>query len=164
MVEHVVEDGTTMVRLSPNRSASWFESKIFLAIMCVPMFIIAIGWTILGAWPILPFAGIDFLLLAYVTYRVCYRSYQHDWIKVEKDKITVHNGVGDKASEQVMLRSHTNLYVKKPVKPMDLIQLRLADHKTDLKIGEFLNQEDREQVRNVLIGAGIIECVDRWWD
>jgi uncharacterized membrane protein len=161
MVENVSANNATLITLRPNRSATWFESKLFLLFMCFPIFIIALGWTIVGAWPILPFAGIDFLLLAYVTYRVSYRSYQKDWIKIEQCMITVHCGVGDKTSEQTLLRSETQLYVTKPTKPMDLIKLRLADNSHTIAIGEFLNEEDRELCRTALINAGLIECVDR---
>ncbi|NQZ09829.1 MAG: DUF2244 domain-containing protein [Algicola sp.] len=162
MVENVSTNNSTLVTLRPNRSATWVQSKLFLLFMCFPIFIVAIGWTLVGAWPVLPFAGFDFLLLAYVTYRVCYRSYQKDWIKIEKYKITVHCGVGDKTSEQTLLRSDTQLYVTKPTKPMERVTLRLADNSHTVDIGEFLNKEDRELCRTALVGAGVIECVDRW--
>jgi uncharacterized membrane protein len=139
------------------------QSKLFLLIMSFPIFIIALGWTFLGAWPVLPFAGLDFLLLAYVTYKVSYRSYQMDWIKLDKYKITIHTGIGDHPGDQVMARCDTYLYVTKPKKPLDLIHLRLKDNNHSIEVGEFLNKEDREQVRNALVNAGVVECVDQWW-
>lgn len=161
MVEHINDNNSTTVTLRPNRSATWHESKLFLLFMCFPIFIVAIGWTIVGAWPVLPFAGFDFLLLAWVTYRVCYRTYQKDWIKIEKYKITVHRGIGDKPSEQTLLRSDTQLYVTKPKKPLALVELRLADNSNTIDIGECLNKEDRELCRSALIDAGLTECVEQ---
>lgn len=167
MVEKCKLQNRIILTLRPNRSATWFQSKLFLLVMMIPMFTIAIGWSFVGAWPILPFAGLEFLVLAYVTYLVSYRNYQKDSITIEKDKLTISSGVGapngKSPVELVLLRPQTHLYVTKPKKPMDLPILHLADHKLRLEIGQFLNEQDREQLRDELIDAGVVECVDRWW-
>jgi len=167
MVENKSIKDATLIILRPNRSITWWENKLFIFAMSLPIFIIAIGWSILGAWPILPFAGIDFLLLAYCSYHICYRNYQHDWIKIDQYKITIHRGVnhrlGQKVTDLVLARCDTYLYVAKPVKPLDLPKLRLADNSQDIVIGEFLNKQDREQCCEELKKAGVVECVDKWW-
>ena len=163
MVENRTSEQGTIVILRPNRSLSWMGNKLFLLLMAIPMFIIAIGWTILGAWPVLPFAGIDFLILAYCTYKICYQNYQHDSITIDKYQVTINHGVGMR-KKRVLARCDTYLYVKNPVKPMDLPQLRLADNTEKVEIGKFLNKEDRELCRDVLKQAGLIECVDQWWE
>ena len=164
MVEKIASDDGVMIVLRPNRSLSWLGNKWFLLIMSFPIFIIAIGWSILGAWPVLPFAGIDFVLLAYCCYKICYRNYQHDWIKIDQYKVTIHHGVGDAPKRRVLVRNDTYLYVSNPLKPMDLPQLRLADDSDKVDIGLFLNKEDRERCRDVLKQAGLRECVAQWWD
>lgn len=167
MIEKHLRGNSTVLILRPNRSATWFQSKLFLLVMMIPMFTIAIGWSIVGAWPILPFAGIKFILLSYVTYLVSYRSYQKDAITIDKDKLTVSIGVGrpngSKPGKQILKRPATHLLVTKPTKPMDLQCLFLTDTKVKLEIGQFLNEEDREDLRAALVGAGVVECVDRWW-
>ena len=59
----------TVIKLSPNQSASWRETKIVITIMVLLVMSIAIGWTMAGAWIILPFAGLEVGLFAYFMYR-----------------------------------------------------------------------------------------------
>ena len=94
MVANEFLDGNTVITLRPNRSASWQQTKIFLLVMAAPMFIIAVGWSIVGAWPILPFAGLEFGLLAFLTYRVCCRTYQKDKIIIKKDRVIISSIIG----------------------------------------------------------------------
>ncbi len=167
MIEKRDEAQNVILVMYPNRSASWTQSKWFLVVMMVPMFSIAIGWSLLGAWLILPFAGLEFFVLALATYLVSYRSYQCDLIEIGPEHLRISFAIGFRPSKvptiKVLKRSHTHLYVTKPKKPMDLTVLHLADHTQCWEVGHFLNEEDREQLRSELVAAGVIECVDRWW-
>ncbi|MFT5164228.1 MAG: putative membrane protein [Alteromonadaceae bacterium] len=163
MVANQCLNGNTVITLRPNRSASWLQTKLFLLIMATPMFIIALGWTIVGAWPILPFAGVEFGLLAFLTYRVCCRTYQHDKIIVKKDQVIIDCGIGDKPCIHTLKRPNVYLAVIKPKKPLDLITLSLIDDSQRIEIGVYVNQQDREHIRTALTDAGVVECVDKWW-
>lgn len=163
MVANECLNGNTIITLRPNRSASWRQTKLFLLLMAIPVFIIAIGWTIVGAWPILPWAGLEFGLLAFLTYRVCCQTYKKDKIIVKKDCVVVNCGIGSKPCTHTLHRPNVYLSVVKPKKPLDLIVLNLVDNHQRIEVGVFVNQQDREQIRSALTAAGLVECVDVWW-
>jgi uncharacterized membrane protein len=50
-----------------------------------------------------------------------------------------------------------------PVKEVDMIGLHLCDDDTRLELGAFLNGDGREQARQALRDAGLVETSDRWW-
>lgn len=66
---------TTIITLSPNQSASWKETKTMITCMVILVMVIALGWTLSGAWIILPFAGLEVGLFAYFMYRVCKQGF-----------------------------------------------------------------------------------------
>ena len=47
----------------PNRAVSWRTNQIFLLLIGSLSALIAGGFALLGAWMILPFAGVEILLL-----------------------------------------------------------------------------------------------------
>ncbi len=163
MVENQQTDQGVVMTLRPNRSATWAQNKLLLLAFGAIIFIIAIGWTIVGAWLVLPFAGIEFLLLAFLTYKICYQNYQADVITIDQYRVTIQLAVGQKPTQIVLVRPDTYLYTRQPTRPLDPISLRLADNNQTVKIGTFLNKEDRKLCCLQLKQAGFIELSDRWW-
>ena len=70
MVENQQTKQGVELTLRPNRSTTWAQNKLLLLAFGAVIFIIAIGWSIAGAWFVLPFAGLDFLLLAFFHQKV----------------------------------------------------------------------------------------------
>ena len=57
---------TTTRNVSPSRAGR----RLFLALIFLNTGILAMAWAIAGAWPILPFAGLELGLLAYAFHYV----------------------------------------------------------------------------------------------
>ena len=53
------------IRLEPNRSASWKQTR--LAIICLTgfMLLIGMGWLLMGVWLIFPFVILDIVIFSY---------------------------------------------------------------------------------------------------
>ena len=77
MVERLPHpDGFRLV-LTPNRSLSWHGNVRIWAALFVLSALIATGFTLMGAWVIIPFAGLELIALAcgiYLTSRECQRQ------------------------------------------------------------------------------------------
>ena len=56
------------IRLEPNRSASWKQTR--LAIICLTgfMLLIGMGWLLMGVWLIFPFVILDIAIFSYFFY------------------------------------------------------------------------------------------------
>ena len=63
-VEYNRQSHEGRIVLQPNRSISWRANRIFLLLIALITILIASAFALLGAWLILPFAGIEILLLA----------------------------------------------------------------------------------------------------
>ena len=67
--------GSIQIILKPNRSLTWRQSLLVMCALGGFCLSIAIVWTFVGAWLILPFAGIEVGLLALVMYLVSCSTY-----------------------------------------------------------------------------------------
>ena len=85
-------DSVTLT-LQPNRSANWRQNKIIFMVMTAFVMIIAIAWSVVGVWVILPFAGFEVGLLAFLMYRVSYFTYQKQIITIHSDTVVFQAGV-----------------------------------------------------------------------
>ena len=163
MVKTDIDKTTATITLSPNRSVDWKEVKYWLAFLSMPALIIAIGWLVVGVWIILPFAGLELGLLAYFMYKVCYQNYRVQTITIEGHKVIVEAGIHQVKQVQSFSLPDCYLSVKKPVSPMETLELTLVGENRSSTIGDFLNPIDRELARRSLVAAGIVECSNRWW-
>ena len=164
MVEKSLSEHGITIILRPNCSATWYQSKLFLLVMMFPMFTIAIGWSLSGAWLVLPFAGLEFLLLSWVVYKVTFRAYQQDLIKIEPEQLIVLFSVNQKPPQKCIFPlNETHLDVKTASLPYDMSVLHLVYNRQRRELGSFLNKEDREDLRRMLVEEGVTECVDKWW-
>ena len=75
MIEFDTQDEIQRLVITANRSMSWHQNKQILAFMfCVNM-AIALSWAAMGAWMVLPFAGLEIALVGlgmyYVSWKLC---------------------------------------------------------------------------------------------
>ncbi|WP_026375226.1 DUF2244 domain-containing protein [Aestuariibacter salexigens] len=152
-----------VITLMPNRSASWKQTKWLISAMAFFVFSIAIAWSFVGAWVVLPFAGFEVGLLALLMYRVSYATYQQQIIAIDDSNISIETGV---------YRPHTRIKMDRHVTHLDVIEantvfeipaLTLVNPRQQVIIGEFLNREDRLKTRALLKQVGIPVCSDQWW-
>lgn len=129
--------------LTPNRSLSWQKSKWVLAFIGGFCLSIALVWSLLGAWFILPFAGLEIGLLALVMYLVSAATYQRQEICVYQDSLRVRKGRYRKTQQWQLNRHNTSLTWPQCNHPEDARLLLLSDGSQSVRIGEFLNLEDQ---------------------
>ena len=81
-----------VLTLSPNRSANWVQTKLLITTMAFFVLIIALAWTLVGAWLVLPFAGIEVALLWFIAYKVSLYTYQQQVITITATSIELQLG------------------------------------------------------------------------
>ena len=91
MITELFQNNERLIIVKPNKSATWRANLFVLIAVSIPSLGAAIGFTLLGAWPILPFAGAELIGLAaalyYVNWKLEYRqvvTLQTSSIKIEK--------------------------------------------------------------------------------
>ncbi len=152
-----------VLTLSPNRSANWAQTKLLIAVVAFMVLMIALAWAFVGAWLILPFAGIEVGLLWYISYRVSLFTYQQQVITISEGIIKLQAGTYRPRKSWRFIRQQTYVGLVEASGQFDCIQLRFVDDTQQVVFGEFLNQSDRLIVLAHLKAVPIQVLNDKWW-
>ncbi|MGB2427371.1 MAG: DUF2244 domain-containing protein [Alteromonas sp.] len=156
----------TVIRLLPNRSATWANTKLLMAAMIFFVMVIALAWAFVGAWVILPFAGFEVGLLAYIMYRVCHSTYRSEVIKISSQSIEVMRGKLPLNSYREIYkfnRAEVHIEIIETENDWHLPDIRIVTDTQSLSIGSFLNLADRKELSRELRNSGLPNCRTHWW-
>lgn len=151
------------ITLMPNRSLSLAQTRMVIYGVSAFLAIIAIGWSLAGAYWVLPFAGLDVILFGYFMHKVCYATYEKQIITIDNTQIKIQSGRHSFQQTTTFVRPTTYLVVMQPEQPSVPIKLDLADAESRLELGSFLTQHDKTEVRQTLKKVGLREVDEQWW-
>ena len=79
--------------LAPNRSISWRELVFFYVLTCVLALAIGLFFTFQGMWLVLPFSGLEMLVLGLGLYVTSRKVYRREVITLDTDRVRIEKGV-----------------------------------------------------------------------
>lgn len=132
---------TIIVR--PDKSATWRTNKLILLALAVPSLGAAIGFALLGAWPILPFAGLELLSLGAALYYVDRKLRRCQVITVDETAVTIAKGSRTPREIWRLRRDSTRLTLVPERHPWEGPLLCVHDHSQSVTLGEFLARDDQ---------------------
>jgi uncharacterized membrane protein len=124
---------------SDRQRAFWF--------ICGASISVAVAFAIAGAWPVLPFAGIEMAVL-YAAFRyVDHHASDYEYLAIEGDRVRVE--IRDGADVR---RFDLNRYWARVVMSEAAGRQRLAvrSHGRELEVGRHLTRGERERLRREL--------------
>ncbi len=131
-----------MIVAKPNQSATWQTNLWVLLGLAIPSLGIAIGFALMGAWPILPFAGLELMALGGALYYVNWKLQYRHVITVSDDQVRIDKGHYAPRQSWKFKRQGTGLTITPEKHPWDGPQLCLHDCNESVRLGEFLNRDD----------------------
>jgi len=138
--------------LHPYRSLSRSGFHLLMAAAACMMLSIGFLFALMGAWPVIGFCGVEFLLL-YVMFRLNYRSARrYERVRLSDTSFDVQK-VDPLGSEKNWRFEPTWLQVHMKNPPEHHSQLTVASHGRQLTIGKFLTPEERLEIANALRSA-----------
>ena len=143
------ESGLTIVA-TPNRSASWRANKLVLIALAIPSLAIAIGFALIGAWPILPFAGLELLAVGSALYYVNWKLQYRHVITLCEDCVRIDKGFYAPKQSWKFPRQGTGLAIVPEQHPWDGPALSLQGTGEKVSVGEFLNRDDALKLAGLL--------------
>lgn len=159
MVEAMVTEQTTRdelkVLLTPNRSATWQFNCLVLKLFGTVVFVIAIAWSLMGVWMILPFAGLEFGCLVYFVYRTSQNCYRFEVLCVNSEAIRLEKGLNSMSSPLTFDRLGSEFIIKQPTHIFSPASISLAHRGKKTSIGRFLNKPDVDQLTEIIKKTGI---------
>ena len=151
MIEHREINGYRYILMQPNRSASWKQTRCFILIAGGMALLIGFVWASLGIWMILPFAGVEVLLLSFLMYKVSCSTYRKQVISIDDHYINIE--VGTTFPKQSWAMQKTNTFYL--VSEQGVIQI--SDATQTVVVGQFLNTDDKKILTQQLKQIGIYE-------
>lgn len=145
------EENRARVVVAPNQSLTWHESLIFFAAAAAVSLAVAIAFSVMGYWPVLPFAGLELLALGGAVYVVAQRARRCQVITVTADRVRVEKGRlhgrsntgGGPHTSREFPRSWTRVDLIRPRRGWYPTRLLIGASGERVAIGEFLTDEER---------------------
>lgn len=136
----------------PNRSSTWRTNKLVLLALSVPSLGIALGFALAGAWPILPFAGLELAALGSALYLVNWKLQYRHVITITEHRVCVEKGHYLPRQSWHLDRSRAALTIEREQHPWEGPQISLHDSNERVRVGEFLNREESLELLRLLRG------------
>jgi uncharacterized membrane protein len=118
----------------PNNSLSPDDSIKLLAAMASVAFLIAIGFASIGAWLVLPFAGLEILAFAYAFYTIYLHADDFESITIEEDRVVVEKRNYKESTKTVFQRYWAQVNVR------DVLAIKGSNGKSALFISSHGNE------------------------
>ena len=134
----------------PNQSASWQTNKLLLLLLAIPSLGAGIGFALVGAWPILPLAGLELTALGIALYYVNWKQQYRQVITVSDEAVDIEQGFYSPKKCWHFERNCTGLSIRPEQRPWDGPDLWVHSNSERVNIGEFLNRDDSLKLAELL--------------
>lgn len=138
------------IDLVPHCSLSVRGAAVFFGVVCAATLGIAGTATLLGFWPVLPFAGAEMLLLGWALRANMQRRFEHETIDVSEAEVIVeqwqYSAHGVNPRRFVFPRHWARVKIRRPQSPLHRGQLVIESHGRAREVGKFLTEEERLQL------------------
>ena len=129
--------------IAPNCSLSVRGAVLFFLTACAPCFGIAGVLTFLGFWPVLPFAGLEMLLLGAALRISLARRNHRQTIVISESDVAVQSKIGKLDSEVVFPRHWAQVKLRRSTSRLLPSRLVIESHGRQCAVGDFLTEEER---------------------
>jgi len=135
------EQGLVIVA-RPNHSSSWRGNQLLLLALAVPSLGTAVALLTLGAWPVLPFAGLEITALGIALYRVNRKLQYRHVITLSRDAVRIDKGYDSPLRSWQLRRPLAALSVTPERHPWEGPRISVHCDEESVSVGEFLARED----------------------
>jgi len=141
--------------VSPHCSLSVRGALLFFGSVCFATFGVASVATLLGFWPVMPFAGAEMLLLGWALKTNMARRFEHDRVEVTETEVIIEH-THEMPRRVVFPRHWAQVKIRRPKSPLHRGQLVIELHGRGHEVGKFLTEEERRHLAarlQLLIGG-----------
>ena len=144
IADRLNSDNSFRVSITPNRSISWRGNLIFVFLVSVPLTIIALGFLYVGAPIILPFAGLEILLVLTALYFVFKDANRKEILTFTPEKLIIEKGRLRPETTTEFVREGAYVFVEKATHPWYPLHIVISSKGERVPIGDFLTEEDKK--------------------
>lgn len=155
MVSASREQEVARIVIRPNRSADWRDNRLLWVVLGAHSLIIGAGFALAGAWVILPFAGLETLLLGALLWHVQRRCSRQEVITLSGPLLSVEKGAGRRERSWDLAADGASVSVQETEFPNDPPRISLCSGTTQVDVGDFLGREEGEELVDALRRLGL---------
>ena len=137
-------NNTFRLTLKPNRSISCMGNLIFLLLISTPILIIAFGFLYVGAPIILPFAGLEILIVLLASYYVYQKTNKQEIITISPEKLIIEKGKFRPETSIEFIREWAYVFVERAKHPWYPVHIVISSKGQRVPVGEFLTDDDKK--------------------
>jgi len=141
-------DGLQVI-VRPNRTLTLRGMTVLFAGLTVVVLTIGVGFTLAGAWPVLPFAGLELALVGAVLYRLFRHADDHDRIMIDRERVTVIRQRGRCEWRDEFQRYWTKVTLERG-RSWYPSRLKVGSHGRFVVIAAGVNEKEREALSTAL--------------
>lgn len=138
--------GAQQIVLQPNASMSQAQARALLAAVGISMLAIAGFFAGMGAWAVLPFAGAEWVFLAYCFKVVLRHLAIREIITITESEIRIERGRRNPERVHQLQQFWTSVEWERPKGSGCASRLFLRLHGRRIEVGEFLVEAERERL------------------
>jgi uncharacterized membrane protein len=148
--EHDAATGEKTIVLRPNGSLNRRQGFALLAFCALFMGAISGAFAVMGAWLVLPFSGLEWLLLAYCLHLSRRMSAEREVITITDALVRVEKGRERPRQTYKFQRAWVRLDWAEPPARGWPSRLSLSLHGNEVEIGRFLVESERQALAKEL--------------
>src|SRR5262245_7125709 len=135
-----------VLELSPRRSLTPRTARLFILSVASVTFGVALMFTIMGYWPVLPFAGLEIALLIWAVRASIRSGLERETITISADSVTIeHRGDGSEWTS-VFPRHWARVTLHAPLAALHPSRLMVESHGRACEVGRFLTEDERRSL------------------
>ncbi|MFW2372722.1 MAG: DUF2244 domain-containing protein [Gammaproteobacteria bacterium] len=133
------------ILLQPNLSLSWSQNAHFLSAVFLALLGIAVYFSSLLGWLVLPYSGLAFILLAVSLYLFFRQHNYQEVIRFSEDRVIIERGKNKPEKTWVYQRQWSKFYIHSQG-TFDSPKICLVSHGKELELGAFLGYDEKLQL------------------
>ena len=139
----MAEHASNRIELVPHCSLTVRGACLCFGGLCALSFTIAGVFALQGFWPVLPFAGLEMLALAWALKASFERRQRTEAITVSEQDILIEVRDRERLSQVVFSRHWSQVKLRRPVSRLHPCRLTIESQGRALEVGRFLTDDER---------------------
>jgi len=134
------------IELAPNCSLSPAGAKLFFVSTCLFSLIFALFFTLQGFWPVLPFWGLEMLLLGLALRANMQRRHCTQTVLITESQISLVTRSRHGEAQQEFARHWAKVRLRSPRARLYPSRLMIESRGRAFEVGSFLTDEERSRL------------------
>jgi uncharacterized membrane protein len=129
--------------ICPNCSLTLRGATLFFGALCLFCLTLAGVLALLGMWPVLPFSGLEMLLIGWALHASLARRFRAEIITLTESDISVESRDRARSRMTVFQRHWAQVKLRRPASRLHPSRLTIESHGRQCELGSFLTDEER---------------------